>query len=651
MNVPLIVVAGAVVLLLLARRRDRIVGIWIANTTAIAAVGALAIEAGALDSVYGRWVLGALALSMAGDLLLIPDSSRSFRLGLLSFLGAHLVYGAAFLERGVDPAVAVWAGLAMLALGGLALRWLWPGLGGVFRVAVPVYVVAIGAMAALAAGATAESGSALPLVGATLFCVSDVFVARQRFVQSGFSNAVWGLPLYFGGQCLLAASVAMATPPHLVLVMIDTLRADHLGAYGYARDTSPNLDRLARAGSYFVRARATSSWTKPSVGSLFTSQLPSEHGATSFGRGLDSDVPVLAELLRAAGYRTLGVSGNFVHVTEEQGFARGFDSWKALAFRLAENEGDPLLRYRGTAPLRAPTAPEINFAALHLLAESPRRQAPVFLYVHYMEPHSGYLPPPEFSERFVEPWTDGPAPRFTSDYLWRISREGTPLDPALRERMIGSYDAEIAAVDAGLGRLVMQLEKLGYWDNSVVVVVSDHGEEFFEHGRWNHGMTLYDESLRVPLIVLDNRDPRGGVRRDEPVDLLDVAPTLLALAGAPIPAVMRGRDLLASELAPRDGVAELHPDAAFEVGSLGRPHRASLLRWPWKGIARRDGTLEAYDLESDPAERTPSKRVPGSLAADASDLARWLDQRSGGQEDEELDAAARARLRALGYVE
>jgi arylsulfatase A-like enzyme len=637
--------SGLVVLLLVAERLDSRVGVWLAKPSASAAIAALAVQQGALHTAYGRWILAGLLLSLAGDVLLIPKRGPTFLFGLLSFLAAHIVYAVAFVEHGVDAGVLLGAGVGVAAGGALALRWLGPHLRDVMRVAVPAYVLAIGAMLALGAA----TGVALIFAGAALFAFSDLAVARQRFVSQGFVNALWGLPLYFLGQGLLAASVALSGPPNIVLVMIDTLRPDHLGVYGYERDTSPNLDRLAREGVTFLRASAPSSWTKPSVGSLFTSKLPSEHGAVSFATRLDGSLPTLAGVLRQGGYRTLGVSGNFVHVTEHQGFARGFDAWKTLGMPLAEGEGDPLLYWAdGKVHLRAPSASEVNEAVAELLPEPGG--APLFLYVHYMEPHAGYVPPDEFRERFVRPWrSSGPEPRFTSDEMWRIFKEGRALPPEARRRMIELYDAEIATVDAGLAQLLADLDARGHGRDAVIVVVSDHGEEFGEHGGWNHGLTLFEESLRVPLVLLDRRHPAGGVVRDEPVDLLDVPPTLIRLAGLQVPDTMRGRDLLGA-LEVRDLASELHSDPVFEAGPIRRPHRAALLRWPAKAIALREGGIERYDLDIDPGERDP-KAGDDVLAADTRSLLEWLVAHQAESPEQELDDEDRARLRALGYVE
>ncbi|UCE85488.1 MAG: sulfatase, partial [Deltaproteobacteria bacterium] len=194
--------------------------------------------------------------------------------------------------------------------------------------------------------------------------------------------------------CLVLAGTACARRPvcpNLVLIVVDALRADHLGAYGYGRPTSPNIDRLAREGVVFDSAVATSSWTRPSVGSLFTSRLPSEHGADSYTTGLSPDLPTLAESLREAAYHTVGVSGNFIHVNEG-GFERGFERWRPLGKRVDRGGEDVLwsVRRENEKPveLRAPRAQEVNDEVFEALGDSPAQ--PMFLYVHYMDPHTGY---------------------------------------------------------------------------------------------------------------------------------------------------------------------------------------------------------------------------------------------------------------------
>jgi len=459
---------------------------------------------------------------------------------------------------------------------------------------------------------------------------------------------------------LLGASACgpgVAERPDVVLVMIDTLRADRLGVYGYERPTSPTLDALAADGIVFRRASAPSSWTKPSVASLFTGRLPSEHGAVSFARDLRPELPTLAERMAAAGYRTVGVSANFVHLRAETGLGRGFEHWHTFSLPAEKEGGDGIW---GDADNRraAPGAPAVNEEVRRALASRDGAE-PLFLYVHYMEPHSGFVPPARQRRRFLR----DPLPEerdvagIPSDRVVELAAGRAEADAAERRRIGDLYDAEIAAVDEAVDALLEDLTELRPSRERVVVVVSDHGEELGDHGSWFHGITLHRELLHVPLIVWDSRGPRGVGPRDEPVDLLDVTATLLAIGGAePIPA-MRGRDLFArGGLAERQLLAELHPDPPFESHVRPRHQRVSLLRWPWKTILDREGEAVLYRLDRDPHERSPlaptEPETPGGLVEAARE---WAEARQAGSADASeappLDPEVVEGLRELGYVE
>ncbi len=473
-------------------------------------------------------------------------------------------------------------------------------------------------------------------------------------LERNFRAAALVAALLMPASLLMPACQAREPRPHLVLIVVDSLRADHLGAYGYERPTSPNIDRLAREGVVFTRAIAPSSWTKPSMASLFTSRAPHEHGAVSVAQDVDPGLPTLAEQLRDAGYRTLGVSGNFVHVREDNGLANGFESFTSVLFHLPESGGDSILSLDGKGgrplALRAPDATELNAEVFARLP--PAADGPLFLYVHYMDPHAGYLPPERFRGAFARGDADASG-GVSSDEVVALAARAARLSPVERRHLVDLYDAEIAAVDDAIGRLLGELARRGYADDSVVVLVSDHGEEFADHGGWFHGLTLHAESLAVPLVMHGSRVP-GGLRREEPVDLLDVPTTLLSLAGVRPAPGMRGRDLLADGgLASRDLAAELHPDAHFEARVREREQRVALLRWPWKAIVARDGTETLYRLDRDGAESRPvaagDDEAALALLRDAGRLAR----RSATVEPaprEGLDPDALEGLRALGYA-
>jgi arylsulfatase A-like enzyme len=460
----------------------------------------------------------------------------------------------------------------------------------------------------------------------------------------------WSAPLLAAGALALACGGA-APRPHLVLVLLDNVRADHVAAYGYPRPTTPQLDELARRGLRFARVQAPSSWTRPSVGSLFTSRLPSEHGAVTMESGLSPAIPTLAEALHAAGYRTVGFSANFVHVSERGGFARGFDSFTARSLPAddAYQELFPMpTADGGSVSLRAPRGDELNRSVLDGLP--PAAGGPLFLYVHYMDAHVPWVPTPERWRRFANdpaarPWA-------SSAEVVRLATEQPPVPAAERQRLVDLYDAGISAADAALGELLAALRERGFCGACVVLVTADHGEEFGEHGGWFHGQTLYGESLWVPLVLFDGRAPAGGRVDDRTASLLDVAPTLLSLAGASVPEGMRGLSLL-GPATERVLAAELHEDPRLEQAVRPRDHRLALLRWPWKVIVSRSGERRAYELDRDPAEREPlapeASGAPDEIgSARAAD--RWLSLRPPAAPADALTPEEREGLRALGYV-
>ena len=392
--------------------------------------------------------------------------------------------------------------------------------------------------------------------------------------------------------------------------------------------------------------------------------VASEHGATSFDRHLAPELPTLAELLQRDGYFTAGFTANFVHVSERTGLHRGFEVWRSLPVRLEDDEGDSLFEVENPAGkmlrFRAPRADELNAELLRLLPAEIDR--PVFLYVHYMDPHADYAPPLAWRERFER----APTPRWagkavSSRELVELAAGRSQASEAERHHAIDLYDAEIAAVDAGVGALLAALAERGLGDPAVVAITADHGEEFEDHGGWFHGTHLYRELLSVPLIFRDSRRVGGGERRREPVGLIDVAPTLLALAGVSPPDEMRGRPLLEP---PGDGppsgasrtlLAGLHPDSQFESHLGPRTQRLALQRWPWQLVIDRDGSATAYRLDEDPREQRPlgegDPEVPARLFRDARRWVDTLDRRLGAGRSAPLRPEDLERLRSLGYVE
>ena len=347
-----------------------------------------------------------------------------------------------------------------------------------------------------------------------------------RLASAGKWPVAWSEVYLDSGSALDAGAAAADPRPDVVLVVIDTLRADHLSAYGYRRPTSPRLDRLAREGALFLQSYSASTWTLPSTASLLTGLPPDRHGARGGVDALAEAAVTLAEELRDLGYRTAAITdGGFVD--PQWGFGQGFDRYETTP-----------RRDRGQQRVRQGAA-----AALRLLEEN--RHAPLFLLFHTYETHQPYLNREGFGDPFLQEIGAQTAPASAAG-----AREtGVEVGPWTRlgerelARAVALYDGEIRRVDHYLGQLLDRLEARGR--PTAVLVTSDHGEEFQEHGGLEHFWgKVFDENVRVPLILKAPGAPAGR-RSEAPVSGLDVMPTLLALAGAPERArALPGRNLL-----------------------------------------------------------------------------------------------------------
>ncbi|MGB6002880.1 MAG: sulfatase [Thermoanaerobaculia bacterium] len=389
--------------------------------------------------------------------------------------------------------------------------------------------------------------------------------------------------------------------PNVLLISVDTLRADHLGIYGYPRPTSPHIDELARQGVVFENAYSTSSWTLPSHVSLLTGLYPSFHGVQDEGTKLVETVPTLAEGFRQLGYHTLALVSHF-YVSSEFGLQRGFDTF------------DDSLLYSGP---KNPVAGEMVDRFEELLEEIPAK--PLFAFVHFFDPHWSYTPPAPFAERFADPEYKGPVDG-SVESLSPFFTPGTPIDRPDLQQMIDLYDGEIAYLDSQIGRLLEVLDRRGLLDDLIIVFTADHGEEFKEHGQLGHAMTLFEEQVRVPLIIAGNSAFRPGTRRQDLVSLIDIGPTLMELVGSDLLAQAQGRSLLTTR-----------PDAEMvfsESIRYGIEMRMARSR-QHKLIHFRSGDQMIYfDLAQDPQEQSPMAQDPtrGDLTATLADYAAHADR-------------------------
>ncbi len=424
-----------------------------------------------------------------------------------------------------------------------------------------------------------------------------------------------------------AASRGERPAPNLLLVVVDCLRADHLGAYGYERPTSPNLDGLASSGVLFEHASSPAFWTRPAVPSLLTGLYPSEHGLLEWekdargqivGPALSPRVETVAERLREAGYATALIAEQY-QLSRRFGLGQGFDHYHN----------------------QAGTAPNLNRAVGRWLDAA--RPARFFLYLHYLDVHWPYCPPRELRGRFDPGKGDIDFCRDWRRLRQRILDGSLRLDADDRDTLVARYDEEVLGMDYWLGQLFADLQRRGLWAETLVVVTADHGEEFLEHGKIGHENDLWQEALHVPLIVKPPAVWRAAPRRvAELVETRQIAPTLLDAGGAG-----EGEESLVPWLLGRRG-----PRRDFVVAESR--HAVAVRAADLKLLAARDGSPPAlYDLAADPGEhRDVAAERPEDVARLRALLTAWRrDLEPVPPERRSLDAETRRGLEALGYLE
>ena len=433
---------------------------------------------------------------------------------------------------------------------------------------------------------------------------------------------------------------AAADGPNVLLLVVDTLRCDHVGCYGSSRDTTPNVDALAADALRFTKAYATAPWTIPSVGSMLTGLYPSSTRGPGTWSPLPSERITLAEILKGQGYGTAGVVSHFL-VGSRLNFQQGFD-----VFLQQHARGDDYVSTEG-----------VTLQAISTLRNFATNKQTFFLFVHYFDPHYSYRAHPEYG--FAAP----SAGRLDGTQSIHELRD---MLPDMTEEETGYlrdlYDEEIRYTDAGIGRLLDTLRELELYDDTIIVLVADHGEEFAERGWLGHTRTLYDELMRIPLII-HLPESRGAGRVVEAlVSLVSLPATVLELAGVDQSGLHFQGDSFAGLIERDDAAASatIFMEAEFasrlpdDVGK--ETHKKAIIWGRYKLIHdQMKGTLELYDLADDPAETT-------DLSGDRQELVKQLrpilqqrialarQEKTDAQEvdltEEELD-----RLRELGYIE
>lgn len=440
-------------------------------------------------------------------------------------------------------------------------------------------------------------------------------------------------------------AAAAPRPSAIVLITVDALRADRVSFDGYRLPTTPFLDRLSRQGVVFESAYATSSWTPPTMASIFTGVPPMTHGVVS-GEIVDTkavrqpmlpeSLSTMAELVGKSGFRTLGVASNR-HLALDLGFGQGFD--------------------RYFDPPTFLNAPVVNDKARMLLAaeygadwRKSWRSRPLFMWLHYFDPHDPYFP--------FDPWmtahapgADADGPRSPARLVMRELRQRFPRpDAALAEAIRPFYDSEIRRTDQLLADL---WQELGPDGNVLFIFTADHGEEMVDHGWLGHSQSLYDELTRIPLLFWWPRGLPAGLRIAQPVSALDILPTILDLLGEPVPQGLPGRSL-----APlwRGTPADAERRPVFLELAPPKPFRWAVVDGDRKLIVdpAAPSTPELYDLKADPGERSNlAAREPAEVERLRDLLRAWArrnprapDQRTRDRLDDDL----RKELEALGYL-
>ncbi len=391
---------------------------------------------------------------------------------------------------------------------------------------------------------------------------------------------------------LSVAAVAMvghaAQKPDVVILLIDSLKASHVGCYGYKRNTTPNLDRFAAENAIrFETVIPGGSWTQPSVMTLFTSLPADEHMRVEADKNHDVTVLTLAEVLRNQGYTTVGITANAM-TNRRYGFGKGFHLWDDYSATLSP---DAELKEIASGYGRGMVLTGMGINKL----KQRNTKKPLFLFMFYMDPHWDFNPPSPYDRRFATTEAG------TLRHSWSLPL--SKVTPEIQRRTIDAYDGEIAYCDAAISRFIEELKKTPGWDNTLLIIAGDHGESFWERGFSGHGNYLYDQELKVPLFVKlphsMNVAKAGSVIKGQ-VGMIDIAPTILELCNIEKPKRWKGESLVPSMRTGRASGRPLTIETRARKGLWQRAVRTD----DFKLIAINDFSRpsEIYDLRNDPGE-------------------------------------------------
>lgn len=518
------------------------------------------------------------------------------------------------------------------------------------------------------------------LIIAIVYCrMYEGACARQAQPAASFpQNVIWKVPS--ATIAVLAFALALRseprdtvpsngrsepTRPTVVLVTLDTVRADHLSLYGYARQTTPNLTEFAAGALVYQHAIAASDWTLASHASIFTGMYPERHHAhrspdAPAGRPLQSTAVTLAAILRDAGYVTLAVGANHAYLDEAFGLGNGFQYYdvrpptvflanppivcarqlihRVLRRFLTRRKLDVIFR----------DATQITAAAVAAV-DRKRNGRPMFLFVNYMDAHDPYLPPPPYDRIY-----EGHEPSVSQVTLDTLTREVLSGQREIadweRRSLISQYDGAITYIDSQLGVLFARLRERGLYESSLIIVTSDHGEAFGERHLIGHNVSVYQNQVAIPLVIKYPASKNAEVRTDA-VSQTDIMPTVLGVLGYRVPLGVQGRNLKAgtvtqvvfSESYPRPELAQFN--------SSHQGVQRAVISWPFKLVASTNGRRELFDLATDPDETTDRSADNQGMAKALEEALGQL-QLDGSHQDpfKKIDPETLNRLRSLGYV-
>ncbi|MBI5184936.1 MAG: sulfatase [Nitrospinae bacterium] len=411
--------------------------------------------------------------------------------------------------------------------------------------------------------------------------------------------------------------------PNIIIYLADALRADHIGCYGYEKMTSPHIDEFALDGILFENAVSQAGWTQPAVASIFTGLYPSSHRVTNIKNALNENFTTMAELLKEKGY----ITGAFIKnplVSQEVGFSQGFDTFRLVKHAEREN---------------------LTQLAADWVANSG--SSPFFLYVHALNPHEPYDPPKTFYEKFAVDYSGKVNGKVSTLKALKNGKWPEKVTEADIEYLISLYDAEIAHADDAFGRFMDALKKQGMHQDSLIIFMADHGEEFYDHGSFSHGQSLYSELTHIPLILKLPGNSNRGKRASGIARQIDIIPTVMDIIGSPTS--LGDGQSLTGQL--EDTASNANVLGISEQGAL----RSAVIYNGYKLIKTRGEKFEFYNLLTDPREKNNifgADEVMEGYLGQALFKRQMLFQEATKQEKNvELSKDLKKQMKSLGYLQ